>query len=245
MTDKNLIAGVGRQSQTMKKPGSRSGFVLLALLLAVLSGCAEVGNKGLPAAKAEQPASAPETAKQEAPKPGLTTLSDGRIGFVIQEVPHNPEAWQADFTAAVDSLNAHEDARAVELLEKVVGQEPGVTAPYIDLAIAYRRLGKSKQAEEKLKKALELVPAHPVASNEYGLLLRKSGRFAEARSVYEQALDKFPDYFPLRRNLGILCDIYLNDLECALNQFELYGKAQPEDEKMKIWLAELHQRLGH
>jgi len=91
---------------------------------------------------------------------------------------------------------------------------------------------------------LELFPAHPVAGNTYGLLLRSGGRFAEARTVYEQVLAQFPDYGPAHRNLGILCDLYLNDLECALDQYELYSAVEPGDEQVRLWLADLHLRLG-
>jgi Flp pilus assembly protein TadD len=110
--------------------------------------------------------------------------------------------------------------------------------------MAYMHIGNPEMAEQHLKTALEMVPHHPVASNEYGLLLRKAGRFTEAREVYEKALADFPDYLPVRRNLGILCDLYLNDPECALKQFEIYREGMPEDEKVKIWIAELRIRLG-
>ena len=74
-------------------------------------------------------------------------------------------------------------------------------------------------------------------------MLRKGGRFNESRKVYEQAIADFPDYLPARRNLGILCDLYLNDPACALNQFEIYSQGMPEDAQVKIWIAELRMRL--
>ena len=82
--------------------------------------------------------------------------------------------------------------KAIELLEKVIARSPGITAPHINIAIAYRQINKPEQAEQHLKKALELIPGHPVASNEYGLLLRKAGRFAESRAIYEKSLAVFP-----------------------------------------------------
>jgi tetratricopeptide (TPR) repeat protein len=106
------------------------------------------------------------------------------------------------------------------------------------------RMGKPAPAEQHFKTALGLVPNHPAASNEYGLLLRKSGRFEEARDIYEKALASFPDYLPVHRNLGILCDLYLNDPECALKQFEIYSEGMPADAQVKIWIAELRMRLG-
>jgi tetratricopeptide (TPR) repeat protein len=195
------------------------GFVILLLL----AGCATDGKIK------------PEKVSQESSldnRFSVTQLEDGRKGFIITEVAQMDEASRKDFE------------RAVDILEKIIEKSPGVTAPYIDVAIAYRNIGKPEKAEEHLKAALQLVPDHPVASTEYGLLCRKAGRFAEARAIYEKAITRFPDYYPVHRNLGILCDLYLNDPECALEHYEIYSEAKPEDKQVKLWIADLRGRLG-
>ena len=176
--------------------------------------------------------------------PSVARLEDGREGFFITEVPQMDQESRQNFERAVAMLNDQDYGQAVDLLEKVIEQSPGVTAPYINIAIAYTHLGKLEKAEAHLKTALSLVPAHPVACNEYGLLCRKTGRFAEARAVYEKSIATFPDYYPLHRNLGILCDLYLNDLACALEHYEIYSEARPEDKQVKLWIADLRARLG-
>jgi Tfp pilus assembly protein PilF len=177
-------------------------------------------------------------------EPSVARLEDGREGFIITEVPKMDKASRRDFDRAVAMLKERDYGQAVDLLEKVIEQSPGVTAPYIDIAIAYQRIGKPEQAEEHLKSALKLFPVHPVACNEYGLLYRKTGRFAEAREIYEKAIARFPDYYPVHRNLGILCDLYLDDPVCALEHYEIYSKARPEDKQVKLWIADLRDRLG-
>ena len=176
--------------------------------------------------------------------PSVTRLSDGRQGFVIQENVSMDNESRENFERAVTMMNDGKNDKAIELLTQVVDKTPGVTAPYIDLAVACMRTGKLELAEQHLKIALLLVPNHPVACNEYGLLLRKAGRFKEAREIYEKALESFPDYLPVHRNLGILCDLYLNDPECALKQFEIYSEGMTADAQVKIWIAELRMRLG-
>jgi tetratricopeptide (TPR) repeat protein len=124
----------------------------------------------------------------------------------------------------------------------VAQRSPGHTAPHINLAMAYEKMGKLPAAEESIKKALELNPEHPVANTEYGLLYRKTGRFAEARQAYERTLKQYPDFLAARKNLGILCDMYLRDLECALTQYQVYSTAMPDDKAVRVWIADLEQR---
>jgi len=206
----------------------------LAVVLLVLSACAK---------QVVRPDSAPAGLSSE-PGSAVAPLPEGRKGFIIREVPRMDEDARRDFAHAVELLQGKQYGPGAELLEKIVEQSPGVTAPYINLAIAYRHLDKPEEAEAQLKKALELVPGHPAACNEFGLLYRQSGRFDEARAMYEKVLARFPDYYPVHRNLGILCDLYLNDLECALEHYEMYSRAKPDDEQVQLWIADLRMRLG-
>lgn len=204
----------------------------LPVMLLFLSGCALQGKTG------------PETPSPSASGPSIARLEDGRQGFAIHETPHIEDAVRRDFEQAVALMDGQDYEQAIALLEKVIAQAPGVTAPYINIAMAYRRTGQPEKAEAHLQTALDLIPAHPAACNEYGLLYRQSGRFADARQMYETALASFPEYYPLHRNLGILCDLYLNDPACALAHYEIYGQAYPEDRKVQMWIADLRMRLG-
>jgi Tfp pilus assembly protein PilF len=205
------------------------------MALSVLAGCATDGK-----VKAAPVADKPSVST----KPPVARLEDGREGFIITEVPTMDMASRRDFDRAVAMLKDQDYGQAIDLLEKVIKQSPGATAPYIDIAIAYLHVGKPEQAEKHLQTALTLFPGHPVACNEYGLLYRKTGRFAEARAIYEKAIASFPEYYPLQKNLGILCDLYLNDPACALEHYEIYSKATPKDAQVKLWIADVRARLG-
>ena len=212
----------------------RPGWVVLVTVLALFSGCVASAKV------TQQPVAT--VANQG---PSVARLEDGRQGFVIRENPGMDAESRGEFERAVILMNDGNNDKAIELLTKVIERQPGVTAPYINIAMAYLRTNKLEPAEQHLKTALGLVPNHPVASNEYGLLLRKAGRFKEAREIYENALASFPDYLPAHRNFGILCDLYLNDTECALKHFEIYSEGMPADAQVKIWISELRMRSGH
>ncbi len=214
---------------------SRIERLLLALVLTVFMGCVTQGpvKTASKAPKAEK-AQVDDTAKDE-------QIHDG---FTIKEIAQMNVAARRDFERAVALLNEENYEAAIALLEKIVAQQPRVTAPYINLGIAYTRTGKTEQAEAQFKNAIKLFPGHPVACNECGLLYRKKGRFKEARSMYEQALDGYPNYYPVHRNLGILCDLYLNDLEGALFHYQTYSQAMPGDDQVKLWIADLKSRMG-
>jgi Flp pilus assembly protein TadD len=115
---------------------------------------------------------------------------------------------------------------------------------HIDLGIAYGRVGDLERAEASLERALELAPRHPVAHNELGIVYRRTGQFEEARESYEKALAVYPDFHFARRNLAILCDVYLLDASCALEHYGLYTQAVPDDEAAAMWIADLRNRVA-
>jgi hypothetical protein len=54
----------------------------------------------------------------------------------------------------------------------------------------------------------------------------------------------FPGYHHARRNLGVLCDLYLADLKCALASYEAYMQTVPGDNEASMWIADLRARVG-
>jgi tetratricopeptide (TPR) repeat protein len=162
----------------------------------------------------------------------------------IEESTRVEASVRVDFEAALALLKEEKYEKGIELLASVSRRAPNSSAPYINLAIAQQNIGKLDAAEENLKKALAISPSHPVANNEYAILLRRTGRIAEARKTLEEVLKKHPHFAAAHKNLAILCDLYLKDYDCALKNYQLYGAATPDDKKVEIWIADVSKRAG-
>ena len=167
----------------------------------------------------------------------------GSIKKTTSYVDVDPDV-ELDFKSAIALMQEEKYAQAVPVLKSVIEREKRLTAPYINIAIAYNKMGDSKAAEENLISALKLDIGQPVANNELGLLYRKEGKFNAARTAYENAIKDNPQYLPAIRNLGVLCDLYLHDFQCALEQFEDYLELKPDDKTAEIWVADVKRRLG-
>jgi Flp pilus assembly protein TadD len=165
-------------------------------------------------------------------------------GFTITEEVRASASLREDFATAIRLIEAKDYDNGIALLVEVTTAAPLVTAAHIDLGIAYGQVEDLERAETSLERALELNPRHPVAHNEMGILQRKAGRFEDARESYENALETYPEFHFARRNLAVLCDVYLSDPECALEHYEIYTQAAPEDEAAAMWVADLRNRLG-
>lgn len=164
--------------------------------------------------------------------------------FIIRDdIDVRPEV-KADFEKAVSLLEQKEYERGIRLLSRVAERSEKSIATHINLGIAYRMTGDMKLAESSLAKALKINPAHPSANNEMAIIYRKTGRFSEARRTYERILERFTSFLPARKNLGILCDLYINDLSCAMANYEIYSKADPGDKAVRMWIADLRVRMG-
>jgi Flp pilus assembly protein TadD len=180
------------------------------------------------------------------PKPGPRAHLEiqEQVGFTITEPVTVSDTIRSDYEQALVQLEQGRSEEGLMLLESVVERAPEVSGPRIDLGIAMHREGDLEAAEQHLKKALELNPDHPVVHNELGIIYRKTGRFAEAKRSYEAALAIYPGYHHARRNLGVLCDLYLGDLQCALSSYQAYMQTVPGDDQAAMWIADLRNRTG-
>lgn len=166
------------------------------------------------------------------------------VGFTITEEVRIGERVRAQYYEALNYLHDGKLEQGIAMLEEIAEVAPLVTAPRIDLGMAHHQQGDLEAAERNLLQALTLNAHHPVAHNELGIVYRKTGRFAEAKQRYESAIAVYPGYHHARRNLAILCDLYLADLDCALEQYEAYMTTVPADAEASMWIADLRNRMG-
>ena len=201
-------------------------LVLLIAAMTMLAACNTTPSK---------PASASSPAQiQVEESVGFTLIEDARVEGDVR----------VDYDRALDLLARGNSAEGISLLETVAAAAPDLSAPRISLAIAHHRLGDFEQAEQHLLQALLINPNHPIALNEMGIVYRKTARFAEARQQYEAALAVYPGYHYARRNLAVLCDLYLADLDCAINNYEAYMATVRSDDEAAMWLKDVRYRAG-
>jgi tetratricopeptide (TPR) repeat protein len=203
--------------------GLRHKLCLAAVLAALLPGCTSV------------------TTKQEA-KARIDVQRN--VGFTIEEEVPVSGAARESYQEAHLLFAQQRYAAGATILEEVVAESPQLSAPRIDLAIAYHKMGELDLAEQHLLEALAQNPDHPVALNELGIIYRKDGRFAESRASYERALDIYPGFHRARRNLAVLCDLYIGDMDCALKNYEAYMDTVANDPEVTIWIADIRNRTG-
>lgn len=168
----------------------------------------------------------------------------GSGGFRITEEARFGLGIRSDFREAMGLLEDERYEEGIALLVELTEVAPHAISVQINLGIAYAEIDELDQAADSLERALTLNPQHPAAHNELGIVLRRQGRFEDARTHYEAALEFYPGFHLALRNLAILCDMYLADRECAIDYYERYASAVPEDQKVSMWIADLRSRVG-
>ncbi len=172
-------------------------------------------------------------------------MADAATQAAPIEAPIPPQAQQ-QFDGAVAAMGAGNLAAAEQAFQTLSSTYPTYAGPLLNLGILQAKAGKLEEARKTLTDAIGRNANSAAAFNQLGIVYRRLGRFTEADEAYQQALQIDPGYALAHLNLGVLCDLYLQQPQRALEAYERYLElAATPDSKVSGWVTELKTRLGN
>jgi len=184
-----------------------------------------------------------------ASSPGLSLPQFGNVATGDEAVA--PAAVQREYSKALASMEMGDMAVAEERLQRFVEAHPTYPNAYVNLAIIKDSRGDSKAAAHLLQHAIDVDGSNVFALNRLGLIQRKSGDFTAAEQSWLEATRVKPGYPYAWYNLGVLYDLYLRDLQAALDHYQRYQElaGSPEnssaaDASVDRWISDLERRIS-
>ena len=212
-----------------------SSQVIALLLAALLSACQSVSE---PAAEV---ISTPEAVVETASIDKATTSADEPI---TELEPEPLDLAQLDYERALAALKNDAAEQALPLLTRLSLDAPDKPRLFTNLGLAHFRLQQAELAEQAFQQAIARNPDDAVAHNHLGILQRRQGRFDDALLEYQRAIEIDSKYARAYLNLGILFDLYLQDLEKALQQYRRYlDLTSEENAQVAGWIVDIERRL--
>jgi tetratricopeptide (TPR) repeat protein len=184
---------------------------------------------------------APASAPMATPADPTATAVTAATPAPGPDIPKASARATSDFTRVLGLMRS-DPTQAMLEFQVMTQSYPELPGPYANLGILYRNANQLAEAEAALAKATERASWDAQTWTEYGATLRQAGKFSEARTAYEKALQANPSYAPAHRNLGVLLDLYLDDPLTAQSEFETYKTLTGEDKPVSGWIAELRGR---
>lgn len=151
----------------------------------------------------------------------------------------------AHYNEAIAAAKEGKTEKAIRLLEKITQTNPDYAVAYTDLGLQYLREDNLQAAGRAFEKSISLNSSDFVAYNHKGVILRKQGDFAGAKGMYQTAIDQNPDYANAHLNFAVLYDIYLYELDHAMQHYKKYQSLTSNDDKLVgKWIVDLDRRIS-
>lgn len=227
---------------------SRSNQFVSLSAIALLAGCHSAPVKpsriAAPAAQVSAPQSKPAAlngAPDNAAKPNATPAANAAAAADSTPIP--PRAAQ-QYSQALQMMKSNRLTDAELEFKQLSVAYPQFAGPQLNLGLMYLQASRLPEAEAAFKAAEQTSPANAIADDELGIVERKLGKFADSEAAYLRAIAAEPNYAPAHLNLGVLYDLYLQEPQKALEQFQRYIELAGENKQVAGWLIELRKRAG-
>lgn len=155
-----------------------------------------------------------------------------------------PDGFEDNYRKGLSLLEDGETDEAVEHWEKMSQSDPEYSGVWTNYGLALFRQGKVEEALVSYENAQAVDPAYCPVNGLKGIALRDLGRFDEAQNSYEAGIECAPKDARNYYNLGILHDLYRNDLVAALGNYRKARRLMPDEDVLNIWVVDLARRSG-
>jgi tetratricopeptide (TPR) repeat protein len=135
---------------------------------------------------------------------------------------------EADFKEATEKMQQEDFDAAVEILKRMVTDNPRDANAFYLLGIAYMKKQMYPEAIEALTKVTELTPSFAGSFHQLGLCYQQQHEKERALQYFEKALERKPDSVDSLYNAGLIL-FELSRIPEALTHFEKALEQSPDD----------------
>jgi len=151
---------------------------------------------------------------------------------------------QKIYQDALEALKADNVDKAITSLAKIANNHPDHIGAWINLANAYLTKAKINDAESATAHAKSINPKLAEIYNLQGLIAVQKSEYSNAEKNYLQAIQLKTNYPAAHYNLGLLYDMYYQDIDRAVTEYDRYLELSDGSDKKTIsWVAELKQKI--
>ena len=136
--------------------------------------------------------------------------------------------------SALGSLSAE-----IRELRNIVDNDPENRAAWVRLGNLYFDTDRFMEAIDAYTRALEIEPNDPDVITDRAIMYRRIGEFEKAANEFRRAAEIDPRHLNSLLNLGVVLRYDLNDLEGAINAWQMYLERDPPPETAEKIRAEI------
>ncbi|MBT3202825.1 MAG: tetratricopeptide repeat protein [Gammaproteobacteria bacterium] len=163
----------------------------------------------------------------------------------VQQKISEPDPQQVLYQQAMKSTQAGEIDKAIEQFTRVVKSNPSAKHAFTNLGLLYIHKNQNREAKEAFLNAIKQNKNDAIAYNHLAVIQRQQGEFKMSLFNYYKAIKADPDYANAHLNLGILLDIYLQDLPLALEQYVIFQKLTGNtNQQVEKWVIDIKRRIA-
>jgi len=135
---------------------------------------------------------------------GMTGRKIDEINEYLAAARLGLDKWDLFLNLGLAYFGQNDGPKAIKTLQTAVLLGPGHPEAHFNLAIAYEKGNRLREALQEIIVSLRLAPEDPDQRNTKGIICAELGNLVCARDEWAHLVEVAPNYAPARANLAIL-----------------------------------------